>query len=249
MWQVLRSLSDTLGVGFLSMQLIKLVGMAFALIGPLKFVSDLFSGLFPLIAGFFSFHFGWKINGLDIMAVSIAASGTLIVASSVATRGAMETKYFWRFLLIPYAFFVIVLAIVVQISTPIVELFGFTDACAAQAAEASFYGSSCADMTAQLRFFGVGEASDAATAADDDLSGLSFILAMLYLVFVLPAVAILIFFFKRLSVNRLLKRVAIAIGSALGLVIASTGIAVATGQMDTGPDAPVEAPAQIDVQE
>ena len=35
MWQILRSISDTLGDGFLAMQLIKLSGMVFAVVGAL----------------------------------------------------------------------------------------------------------------------------------------------------------------------------------------------------------------------
>ena len=79
MWQFLRSISDTLGVGFLAMQLIKLIGMVFSLVGPLKFISSIFAGIFPLIASFFKINFGISINGLDVMAIAIAASGTLIV--------------------------------------------------------------------------------------------------------------------------------------------------------------------------
>ena len=54
------------------MQLIKLIGMVFSLVGPLKFVSSVFAGFFPLIANFFKISFGWTINGLDVMAVAIA---------------------------------------------------------------------------------------------------------------------------------------------------------------------------------
>ena len=131
MWRVLRSISDTLGVGFLIMQLIKLIGMVFTLVGPLKFVSSLFAGLFPLIASFFKISFGWTINGLDVMAIAIAVSGTLIVWSSVAREEAMGTRYIFRFFLIPYAFLVILFAIVVQVVTPIVEINHFNSQCKA----------------------------------------------------------------------------------------------------------------------
>ena len=286
MWQILRSISDTLGVGFLAMQLIKLIGMLFALVGPLKFISSLFEGIFPVLAGFFKINFGWSINGLDVMAIAIAMSGTLIVWSSVARHEAMNTRYFFRFLMIPYAFLVIIIAIVVQVTTPIVEINHFNKQCKSGAAEASFYGSACDEMTRQLAFwedtFGddpVDEApvsapvpadfepvpedvfSDPAAAAafeqelerqrveilpqppqealaeasvgdpeaEDDLTGVSFIFALLYLVLVLPLISIFVFFFKRLSVNKLLKRVAIAGGSAGGLALASAAYASAFG--------------------
>lgn len=231
MWQILRSLSDTFGVGFLAMQLVKLIGTFVALVGPLKFLSGLFAGLFPAIATFLDNIFGWNINGLDVMAVSIAASGTLIVASSVATQGAMTTKYFWRFLLIPYALIVIILSIMVQIATPLVELNSFGETCqTADVTTASFYGSSCLEMAPQLRMFGTdvsfAEVNGEAPAA---ASGLGFGLTIGYLIGLLPLIAVLIFFFKRLSVNKLLKRMVIAIGSAVGLVAASAAFAAAFG--------------------
>lgn len=238
MWKFLRSISDTLGVGFLIMQLIKLIGMVFTLVGPLKFVSSFFAGLFPLIASFFKISFGWTINGLDVMAVAIALSGTLIVWSSVAREEAMGTRYIFRFFMIPYAFIVIILAIIVQVTTPIVEINTFNSSCKQQVAEASFYGSSCEEMTRQLDFwdetFGdtpvpedpalVEPESDA-----DDFTGASFILALVYLVLILPLISIFVFFFKRLSVNKLLKRVLIAAGSAIGLALASAAYASAFG--------------------
>lgn len=279
MWQLLRSISDTLGVGFLIMQLIKLIGMVFALVGPLKFISSLFEGIFPVLANFFKINFGWTINGLDVMAIAIAMSGTLIVWSSVARHEAMGTKYFWRFLMIPYAFIVIIVAIVVQVTTPIVEINHFNGKCKAGDVEASFYGSSCDEMTRQLAFwddtFGdepvpelpVTPLTDAdlepidpevfqnpelleqamedmglnqpepviepveatEVGTDDDLTGVSFIIALLYLILVLPLVSIFVFFFKRLSVNKLLKRVAIAGGAAGGAALASAGYASVFG--------------------
>lgn len=286
MWQILRSISDTLGVGFLAMQLIKLIGMVFALVGPLKFISSLFEGIFPVLANFFKINFGWSINGLDVMAIAIAMSGTLIVWSSVARHEAMNTRYFFRFLMIPYAFLVIIIAIIVQVTTPIVEINHFNKQCKSGIADASFYGSACEEMTRQLAFwdetFGddpVDEPpvsapvpadfapipedvfSDPAAAAayelelerqradrppepgqdaltdiaqsvpeaDDDMTGASFIIALLYLVLVLPLISIFVFFFKRLSVNKLLKRVAIAGGSAGGLALASAAYASAFG--------------------
>jgi len=227
MWQLLRSLSDTLGVGFLAMQLIKLIGMAFAVVGPLKFISSLFAGIFPFIANFFKINFGWSINGLDVMSVSIAVSGTLIVASSIATKDAMSTKYFWRFLLIPYALLVIVIAILVQIATPFAEIFTFGEACRSSAEQtASFYGSTCDEMTPQLNFFlGADPNIEAGDIPPPEADGIGFGLSIAYLVGLLPLIAVGIFFFKRLSVNRLLKRVAIAAGSAIGLVLASAAFA------------------------
>ncbi|MEL6377961.1 MAG: hypothetical protein AAFQ04_12355 [Pseudomonadota bacterium] len=230
MWQILRSLSDTLGVGFLAMQLVKLIGMFVSLVGPLKFVSSLFAGIFPVIAKFLKINFGWTINGLDVMAVSIAVSGTLIVASSIATKGAMSTKYFWRFLLIPYALTVIAIAIVVQIMTPFVELDQFGQSCAIESAETvTFYGSSCVEMAPQLKMMG-----NDVTALDPDdtveaTTGTWFIISLVYLVLVLPLIAVGIFFFKRLSVNKLLKRVVVAAGTALGLVALSAAIASMVG--------------------
>ena len=239
MWSALRSISDTLGVGFLMRQLVKLIGMVFTLVGPLKFISSVFAGIFPLIANFFKVSFGWTINGLDVMAMAIALSGTLIVWSSVARKEAMGTRYIFRFLLIPYAFIVIILAIVVQVSTPIVEINTFNASCKQKVAEASFYGSSCGEMTRQLNFwdetFGdtpvpetpAGAAAD--PAEDEDFTGVSFILALVYLTLILPLISLFVFFFKRLSVNKLLKRVVIAAGSAIGLAVASAAYASAFG--------------------
>lgn len=245
MWQVLRSISDTLGVGFLIMQLIKLIGMVFTLVGPLKFISSLFAGIFPLIASFFKISFGWTINGLDVMAVAIAVSGTLIVWSSVAREEAMGTRYIFRFFMIPYAFLVILFAIIVQAVTPIVEINQFNSQCKS-GAEISFYGSSCEEMTGQLLFwndtFGDepapppevgpvlgGETTPASVVEPDEDSGISFFLSIAYLAIILPLIAIFVFFFKRLSVNKLLKRVVVAAGSAGGLAIASAAYASAFG--------------------
>ncbi|MEL6664575.1 MAG: hypothetical protein AAFQ24_00475 [Pseudomonadota bacterium] len=245
MWQVLRSVSDTLGVGFLIMQLIKLIGMVFTLVGPLKFISSLFAGLFPLIASFFKISFGWTINGLDVMAVAIAVSGTLIVWSSVAHEEAMGTKYIFRFFMIPYAFIVILFAIAVQVITPIVEINHFNSQCKSGVEDVSFYGGSCSKMTGQLAMwddtFGeavpppeidpvTGEAGEAVPPpASDDDAGLSFFLSIAYLAGILPLIALFVFFFKRLSVNKLLKRVVIAGASAAGLAIASAAYASAFG--------------------
>lgn len=239
MWSFLRSISDTLGVGFLIMQLVKLIGMVFTLVGPLKFVSSLFAGLFPLIANFFKISFGWTINGLDVMAMAIALSGTLIVWSSVAREEAMGTRYIFRFFMIPYAFIVIILAIVVQVTTPIVEINTFNSSCKQQVADASFYGSTCEEMTRQLGFWDetFGDApvaepptgGEEVTADDEDLTGVSFILALVYLTLILPLISLFVFFFKRLSVNKLLKRVMIAGGSAIGLALASAAYASAFG--------------------
>ena len=239
MWSFLRSISDTLGVGFLIMQLVKLIGMVFTLIGPLKFISSFFAGIFPLIASFFKITFGWSINGLDVMAMAIALSGTLIVWSSVAREEAMGTRYIFRFFMIPYALIVIILAIVIQVTTPIVEINTFNASCKQQEAEASFYGSSCEEMTRQLNFwdeaFGDAPASETPVEAEaveadtDDMTGTGFILALVYLVLILPLISIFVFFFKRLSVNKLLKRVVIAAGSAIGLALASAAYASTFG--------------------
>lgn len=244
MWQLLRSISDTLGVGFLIMQLVKLIGMMVALVGPIKFLSSLFAGIFPLIASFFKISFGWTINGLDVMAMAIALSGSLIVWSSVAREEAMGTRYIFRFFMIPYALIVIILAIIIQVVTPIVEINTFNKSCQEQTVEASFYGSSCAEMTRQLAFwddtFGddpvvetdpeaIVAAELEAVEVEDDLTGISFILALIYLALILPLISLGVFFFKRLSINRLLRRVVIAGGSAIGLVILSAGYASVFG--------------------
>ena len=284
MWSFLRSISVTLGVGFLAMQLIKLIGMVFSLVGPLKFISSMFAGVFPLIASFFKINFGITINGLDVMAIAIAASGTLIVWSSVARHEAIGTRYIFRFFMIPYAFLVILFAIVVQVTTPIVEINQFNSQCKSGTQEASFYGSSCQEMTRQLAFwddtFGddpvdeawveevedmvsdleeippeafsdpdfareyaeeierevmasIPEATEETTSdsvdEDDDLTGVSFFLAMIYLIAILPLISLFVFFFKRLSVNKLLKRVLIAGGSAVGLAVASAAYASTFG--------------------
>jgi hypothetical protein len=187
----------------------------------------------------------------------------------------MGTRYIFRFFMIPYAFLVIIFAIVVQVTTPIVEINQFNSQCKSGAAEASFYGSSCGEMTRQLAFWddtfgdepieggaadvpgGIADLENIPAAAfddpavaqqilddlaaaapenetiaaapelieDDDLTGVSFIIALLYLIAVLPLISVIVFFFKRLSINKLLKRVMIAGGSAGGLAIASAAYA------------------------
>ncbi|MEL7040149.1 MAG: hypothetical protein AAGL90_01420 [Pseudomonadota bacterium] len=231
MWRILRSLSDTLGVGFLIMQLVKLIGTFFTIVGPLKFLSSMFAGIFPVIANFLKDYLGLTVNGMDVMSVSIAVSGTLIVASSVATKTAMTTQYFWRFLLIPYALIVIVFAILVQIATPMVEVSTFGEACRARSDDpGTFYGSSCGEMVAQLNFL---LGPDPNTAPGElpvpAANGIGFGLSVLYLIVLLPLIAVVIFFFKRLSVNKLLARVLVAAGSAIGLTMASYAYASAYG--------------------
>ena len=198
-----------------------------------------------MIASFFKISFGWTINGLDVMAVAIAVSGTLIVWSSVAREEAMGTKYIFRFFMIPYAFLIILFAIAVQVITPIVEINHFNSQCKTGIEDVSFYGSSCIEMTGQLAMwddtFGEGtppaevdpatsEAGETAPPpASDDDAGLSFFLSIAYLAGILPLIALFVFFFKRLSVNKLLKRVVIAGGSAAGLAIASAAYASVFG--------------------
>lgn len=228
MWQIARSISDTIGVGFLATQLVKLVGVALALFGPAKWVAGLFEGVFPFIAKFFTINLGWDINGLDIMAASVAISGTLIVASSITTKEAMSTIYIFRFFMIPYALIIIALAIVVQVITPFTELVTFADACSNGDEVSAFYGSKCNEMPLQDMFTSSTDVDGETTMNN---SGLGFILSALYLVTILPLIAILVFFFKRLSVNRLLRRVVIAVGAAIGIVIFSTGFALVTGEV------------------
>lgn len=223
MWSIARSISDTLGVGFLATQLVKLIGVALTLFGPAQWIAGLFEGIFPLIAKFFTINLGWDINGLDIMAASVAISGTLIVASSITTKEAMSTIYLFRFFMIPYALFIITLAIVVQVITPFTELATFTNACSNGDMASRFYGSSCSELSLD-DLFGGGN-------SDEFDSGMGFVLSALYLILVLPLIAVIVFFFKRLSVNRLLRRVVIAVGAALALVAVSTGIALVTGEV------------------
>ena len=230
MWQILRSISDTVGVGFLAAQLVKLVGVVLALFGPAQWIAGLFEGVFPFIAKFFTLNLGWDLNGLDIMAISVALSGTLIVASSVTTKEAMSTIYVFRFFMIPYALLIIAFAILVQVITPFTELATFADACSKGEQVSAFYGSSCADMSWNELFGGGGESADDYSASDFN-SGVGFILAAIYLVAILPIIAVIIFFFKRLSVNRLLRRVVIAVSAALAIVILSTGVALITGEV------------------
>lgn len=233
MLQALRGLADSLGVGFLAMQLIKLIGMLFSLVGPLKFVSSLFEGIFPVIANFFKVNFGWSINGMDVMAVAIAVGASLILWSCVAKTEPLKTKFFWRFLMLPYALIVIVLAIIVQVSTPIVEMNTFKDKCQAAEVDTTFYGSTCDEMSYHITFwdevFGDAEIAETDTEDDEiaegDFAGVSFMLALLYISLILPLIALGAFFFKRLSVNRLLRRVSIAVGTAGGLAIASAAFA------------------------
>ena len=71
--------------------------------------------------------------------------------------------------------------------------------------------------------------AEAVEADTDDMTGTGFILALVYLVLILPLISIFVFFFKRLSVNKLLKRVVIAAGSAIGLALASAAYASAFG--------------------
>ena len=228
MWKLARSFSDIMGVGILATQLVKLIGFTIVLVGPVLWVTEFFEGLYPFIANLFNISLGLNINGLDIMSVSIALSGTLIVASSIATKEAMSTKYVFRFLMIPYAFLIIALAIFVQVITPFVELTSFNDDCSAGDTLASFYGSSCSDMAAQLSFFN----GDTAASGAGQASGTGFILSMVYLVLILPVLAVLVFFFKRLSVNRMLRRVCVAAGSAIALVAASAAYAATVGDAD-----------------
>lgn len=229
MWQAVRSIADSLGVGFLAMQLIKLIGMLFSLVGPLKFISSLFEGIFPYIANFFKINFGWSINGMDVMAVAIMVGASLILWSCVAKTEPLKTKFFWRFLMIPYALVVIIIAIVVQVSTPIVEMNTFKGKCETAEVDATFYGSTCEEMTYHITFwdqiFGDAEIPEDDPENDElaegDLAGVSFLIALLYVSLLLPLIALAAFFFKRLSINRLLRRVSIAVGTAGGLAIAS----------------------------
>lgn len=233
MIQILRGMSDTLGVGFLIMQLIKLIGMLFALVGPLKFISSVFEGIFPHIASFFRVNFGLSINGMDVMAVAIAVSGSLIIWSCISRTERLKTGAFWRFLLVPYAIFIIGLAIIVQVSTPMVEMNSFKAACEKGQAEASFYGSSCEDMTHEIVFwdqiFGdapIPETGEDGVIREGEFAGVSFMLALAYISIVLPLLALIAFFMKRLSINRLLRRVSIALGSAAGLALASLAYSI-----------------------
>lgn len=132
-----------------------------------------------------------------------------------------------------------------QVITPIVEINHFNSQCKAGIEDVSFYGSSCAEMTGQLAMwddtFGdevpppvVDPVADPqneppAPAKSDDDAGLSFFLSIAYLAGILPLIALFVFFFKRLSVNKLLKRVVIAGGSAAGLAIASAAYASVFG--------------------
>lgn len=229
MWQVARSISDAFGVGFLAAQLVKLIGVVLALFGPVEWITGIFKAIFPFIAKLFTINLGWDLNGLDIMAVSIALSGTLILASSIATKEAMSTIYVYRFFMIPYALIIIIVAILVQVATPIVELVQFGDACTSGESPPRFYGSTCNELSIQNIFSsggdGTGEESNSGVS-----SGLGFILSGIYLVVILPIIAVIIFFFKRLSVNRLLRRVSIAVGAAFALVLLSTGYALVTGE-------------------
>lgn len=229
MWQIARSISDAFGVGFLAAQLVKLIGVALALFGPVEWITGIFKAAFPFIAKFFTINLGLDLNGLDIMAVSIALSGTLILASSVTTKEAMSTIYVYRFFMIPYALIIILIAILVQIATPIVELFQFQSACSSGDNIPRFYGSSCSELSIDELFSNGGSGPSSSDEASAMSSGVGFILSTIYLVVVLPFIAVLIFFFKRLSVNRLLRRVAIAVGAAIALVLLSTGYAVIIG--------------------
>jgi len=106
----------------------------------------------------------------------------------------------------------------------------FGQTCARESAETvTFYGSSCLEMAPQLKMMG-----NDVTALDPDdtveaTTGTWFIVSLVYLVLILPLIAVGIFFFKRLSVNKLLKRVAVAAGSALGLVALSAALATMFG--------------------
>lgn len=230
----LRGLSDTVGVGFLIMQLIKLIGMLFALVGPLKFISSLFEGIFPHIADFFRVNLGISINGMDVLAVAIAVGGSLIIWSCISRTERLKTGTFWRFLLVPYAIFIIGIAIIVQVTTPMVEMNSFKTACMNKQVDAEFYGSTCEEMQHEIVFWDqiFGDADIPDTVDDDviregDFAGISFMLALAYISIVLPILALIAFFMKRLSINRLLRRVSIALGSAGGLAIASWVFAVA----------------------
>ena len=107
----------------------------------------------------------------------------------------------------------------------------FGETCQTEEVEtASFYGSTCIEMAPQLRMFD----SDVSFAEVNGetppaAQGIGFWLTIAYLMGLLPLIAVGIFFFKRLSVNKLLKRVAIAAGSAIGLVAASAAFASVFG--------------------
>lgn len=223
MWPLFRTLLGITGVSFLSAQLIKLFGFAIELLGPLQFLIGIFDGIFPFFAQLLNVNLGLNLSGLDIMSASVALSATFIIASSVTMKEAMKTWYFFRLFMIPYALLVVAIAIIVQVSTPLVELSAFSDACKSHHGE-EFYGSTCADMTPQLKFL------DDSFGTDDSV-GTSFLITIVYLVVILPLIAVGIFFFKRLSVHKLLKRVVFAALSAIAIILASTGIAIATGDV------------------
>lgn len=231
-WETIRNWIGTVGVAILIAQLVKLFGILAELFGPIAEVIAIFSDFFPWLAGLLSISLGIDINGMDIMAGSVALSATFILISAISASAPMKTIYVFRFMLIPYALIVIALAIFIQVLTPFVELGGFHNSCRADGT-GEIYGSTCVESARQLRyldtFFG-SENMDNLSSAESD-AGIGLLLAILWIALVLPVIAVIVFFFKRLRVNKLLRRVVVSVASAAGIIIASTAIEVYTSDL------------------
>ena len=231
-WETLRGWLGAAGVTFLIAQLVKLFGLLAELLGPIEYVMAMFADVFPWLADWLNITFGWSLNGMDIMAASVALSASFIIISAISTSAPMKTIYVFRFFLIPYAFIVIGLAIFIQVITPFFELGAFHNDCRT-AGQGEIYGSTCQESARQLRFldtfFGTEEDANLTQAESD--AGIGLILSLLWIALALPVIAVIVFFFKRLRVNKLLKRVAIAVASSAAIIIASAAWQIYTTDM------------------
>lgn len=229
-WDKISNWIGWIGVAALAIQLVKLFGIVLSLYGPVEYLMDLFEDAIPLLTQWLNMQLGLDLNGFEIMCISVAISGTMVVASSIATRAPMQTIYIFRFLLIPYALLVITAAIIVQVITPFMELQGFHAACKANPFP-KLYGNNCVELDPQLRFletFYGGQPEGGLTDGEAE-AGLPLILSITAL-FVVAVLAVIVFFFKRLRVNKLLRRIVVAIVSAVALALGSAGVAIATGE-------------------
>ena len=231
-WETIRGWLGAFGVTFLIAQLVKLFGLLAELLGPIEYVMAMFADVFPWLADWLNITLGWSLNGMDIMAASVALSASFIIVSAISTSAPMKTIYVFRFMLIPYAFIVIGLAIFIQVITPFYELGAFHEGCRS-AGTGEIYGSGCAESARQLRFldtfFGSDDDSQLTQAESD--SGIGLLLSLLWIALALPVLAVIIFFFKRLRVNKLLKRVTLAIASSAAIIIASAAWQIYTTDM------------------
>jgi len=228
-WDRISNWIGWIGVATLAVQLVKLFGLVLSLYGPIEWIIDLVEDAIPLLTQWLNIQFGLDLNGFEIMSMSVAISGTMIVVSSIATKAPMKTIYIFRFFLIPYALFVIILAIIVQVITPFMELRAFHGACKANPFQ-ELYGNDCVELGPQLRFLETffGGQVEGGLTEGENAAGMPLMLSIIALLLV-ATLAVIVFFFKRLRVNKLLRRIVVAILSAVALALGSAAVAVAKG--------------------